>query len=107
MPRAVHVPVEMSRRADADPEEVENAVLDALVAGPEAGMTIFEIRSHVDYDIEAIEPALAHLRDKGKITIEYGEDRSVIHAADHVSGKSRQQDSPTWIERIKRTIFGS
>ncbi len=94
----------MSPGAD---DEVEDAVLSALVDGPEAGMTLFELRSHVDYDIEALEPALANLREEGLITVDYGEERSVIKPEDHVRESARSPaNDPGWYERIRRFLFG-
>lgn len=96
----------MSSGADTGDDEVEDAVLAALVDGPEAGMTVFELRSHVDYDIEALEPALANLREADMITVEYGEDRSVIKPKEHVRENARDPDpGPGWLERVRRFLF--
>lgn len=104
--RGYHRP-RMPSRTDGSRDEVEAAVLDALIAGPESGMTIFELRSHVDYDIEALEPALANLREDGKITVEYGEDRSVILPAENVRHQREGRDDSTgWIDRVRRRLFG-
>ena len=67
-----------------DRDDVEVAILDALVDRQESGMTIFELRSRVDVDIETLEPALANLREDGLITIDYGESRSVIRPKERV-----------------------
>lgn len=65
-------------------DAVEVAILDALVDRHEAGMTVFELRTRVDVDIETLEPALANLREDGLITIDYAEERSVIRPAERV-----------------------
>lgn len=72
------------RRKYRDRDDVEVAILDALVDRQEAGMTVFELRSRVDADIETLEPALNSLRDDGLITVDYGEDRSIIRPEDRV-----------------------
>lgn len=96
----------MARGRDKHRKEVEAAILDTLIEGPDAGMTIFEIRSHVDFDIEALEPALAQLRDRGKITIEYGEDRSVIRVKENaITPDDRIQPSRSWTDRIRKYLF--
>ncbi|MEF8883229.1 MAG: DUF6432 family protein, partial [Halapricum sp.] len=42
-----------------DRDDTEVAVLDALADRGEDGMTVFELRSHVDLDIDDLESALA------------------------------------------------
>jgi DNA-binding transcriptional ArsR family regulator len=58
---------------------VEVAVLDALVDRSEDGMTVFELRAAVDADIDAIEGALAGLKDDGLISVEEDDGRVRIH----------------------------
>lgn len=74
-----------------DRDDVEVEILDALVDRHEAGMTVFELRTRVDVDIETLEPALNNLRDDGLITIDYGEDRSVIRPEDRVVPSQRRE----------------
>ena len=106
MAPAVDVRARMSRRGYHDRDEVEVAVLDALVERPEAGMTIFELRSRVDYDIETLEPALANLRDDELIVVDYDEERSRIRPDDDVLPRSDANAAPAgWIERIRRRLF--
>lgn len=73
-----------ARRPYRDRDDVEVEILDALVDRHQVGMTIFELRSRVDVNIETLEPALANLRDDDLIIVEYGEDRSLIRPADRV-----------------------
>jgi len=58
---------------------VEVEVLDALVDRAEDGMTVFELRAAVDADIDAIEDALAGLKDDGLISVEEEDGRVRIH----------------------------
>lgn len=53
-----------------DREETQVAVLDALVERGREGMTIFELRSVADIDIDGLESALAELKDDGLIDVE-------------------------------------
>lgn len=96
----------MARRDDQDRDEVERAILDALVAGPSTGMTLFELRSRVEFDIEALEPALTRLREEELIAVDYAEDRSVIRAAEGVHDESdHPPDPPGLFERLRRRFF--
>ena len=74
----------VARRPYRERDEVEVEILDALVDRHQIGMTIFELRSRVDVNIETLEPALANLREDELIIVEYGEDRSLIRPADRV-----------------------
>lgn len=56
----------------------EAAVLDALVERGEEGMTVLELRSSVDADIDAIEAALADLKLEGLISVESEDGTMVI-----------------------------
>lgn len=70
-----------------DRPETEVAVLAALVDRQEDGMTVFELRSHVETDIDGIETALGALKEDGLIVVESGGragDSAVIKPADHV-----------------------
>lgn len=84
-----------------DRDEVEVAILEALVDRHEAGMTVFELRTRVEVDIETLEPALNNLREDGLITIDYGEDRSVIRPKERVLPSENQNpDDPGILESI-------
>jgi DNA-binding transcriptional ArsR family regulator len=63
---------------------VQIAVLDALVGRSEEGMTVFELRSRVDVDIDELETALAELREDRLIHVEENGNRTVIRPADRV-----------------------
>lgn len=88
-----------------DRDEVEVAVLDALVARREDGMTVFELRSRVDEDIETLEGALGQLHRDGLISVEHGEHRSVILPADDVvPAEARDDRSGAVLEYLRRRI---
>lgn len=75
-----------AKREFRDREEVEVAVLDALVERGEEGMTVFELRAAVDEDIDAIETALAALKEDSLISVDAADatDRVVIVPDDRV-----------------------
>lgn len=73
-----------ARREYRNRDGTEVAVLDALVDRRETGMTVFELRSRVDVDIEELETALCNLRDDQLITLERGDGRSVIRPKERV-----------------------
>ncbi len=67
-----------AKREFRDREEVEVAVLDALVDRQD-GMTVFELRSHADVGIDELETALSALKDDGLIQTETEDGR--LHIA--------------------------
>lgn len=67
-----------AKREYRDRGDVEVAVLDALVDRNGEGMTVFEIRSHVDADIDELETALANLKEDGLIAANEGDHRTLI-----------------------------
>ncbi|PSQ27622.1 MarR family transcriptional regulator [Halobacteriales archaeon QS_9_68_17] len=73
-----------AKREYRDRDSVEVSVLDALVDRSDEGMTVFEIRSHVEADIDDIEGALATLKDDDLIVVEDNGDRTVIKPDDSV-----------------------
>lgn len=98
-----------ARRRYRDRDDVEVDILDALVDRHEVGMTVFELRSRVDVDIETLEPALSNLRADGLITVDYGEDRSVIRPDERVIPEERDHppdDGVGWLIERLRELFG-
>lgn len=72
------------RREYRDRAEEEVAILDALSDRHEVGMTLFELRSRAEVDIETLETALNNLRDDGLITVDEVDDRPVIRPDERV-----------------------
>lgn len=86
-----------------DRDDVEVDVLDALVARNAEGMTVFELRSCVDADIGSLEAALNELHRDGLISVEGGEQRSVILPAEHVvPDPDADEDRGSFAARIRR-----
>jgi DNA-binding transcriptional ArsR family regulator len=69
-----------------DRDDTEVAVLDALAGRGEEGMTVFELRSRVEVDIDTLEQALADLKDDGLIEATKEDGRTVIVPEDHAIG---------------------
>jgi len=67
-------------------DEVEVDVLDALANRREDGMTVFELRSRVDVDIDTLEAALADLKEDDLIEATEEGGRTVILPEDGVVG---------------------
>ena len=89
------------KREFRDREEVEVAVLDALVDRNEDGMTVFEIRSRVEADIDELETALASLKEDELIEANKGDHRTLITPADRVIPDPEESvEDPTIVDRI-------
>ncbi|MFB6156932.1 MAG: DUF6432 family protein [Haloferacaceae archaeon] len=73
-----------AKREFRDRPDVEVAVLDALVDRGDEGMTVLELRSTVDEDIDAIEGALTSLKEAGLIDAERDGTRLTIYPDDRV-----------------------
>lgn len=77
--------------------ETEVAVLDALVERSDDGMTVLELRSRVDVDIDVLETALSSLKDDGLIVAERTSSHLVITPADRVIPDEQQIDNESSI----------
>lgn len=66
------------RQEHRDREETEVAVLQALADRHEDGMTLFELRSIVDTDIDGLEQALSGLQHSGLVAVEDDGNRTVF-----------------------------
>jgi len=85
-----------------DRDETEVAVLDALADRREEGMTVFELRSHVDEDIDTLEAALGDLKEDGLIEAREEDQRTVIlpdRAA--VGPVESDEEEPDIFDRIR------
>lgn len=73
-----------AKREFRDRDEVEVAVLDALVDRGGDGMTVFELRAAVDVDIDTLEAALGELKEDSLIAVERDDGRTVVLPDDRV-----------------------
>ena len=84
-----------------DRDDAEVAVLDALADRGDEGMTIFELRSHVDQDIDSLESALAELKSDDLITVDDADERTVIIPDEDVIGPD-QPDDDSIFDQLRR-----
>jgi DNA-binding transcriptional ArsR family regulator len=85
-----------------DRDETEVAVLDALADRREEGMTVFELRSHVDEDIDTLEDALGDLKNDGLIEAREKDSRTVILPDESAVGPVESDDEePDIFDRIR------
>ena len=90
-----------------DRDELHVAILDALVDRSEEGMTVFELRTHVDADIDDLETALEALNDDGLIVIDpdaRGPNTTVIKPAPAVLPSTDEPASETLLDKLRRWI---
>lgn len=87
-------------------DDVEVAVLDALVERVDEGMSVLEIRAAVDADIDAIEAALAALKDDELIRVDRRGRRTRIHPADRVVPDPSESppDDADWLGAIRERL---
>lgn len=99
----------MPARAEfRDRDATEVAVLDALVGRADDGMTVLELRSHVDADIDRIESALTALKDDGLIRVEEGDGTVWLYPDDRVVPDPGESpgDDPGLFEAVRQALFG-
>jgi predicted transcriptional regulator len=83
-----------------DRPDREVAVLDALVDRGEGGMTVLELRSRADLDIDEIEAALESLKTDGLIEVETAGGRTVFTPAERVL-PDPGDDGPGLADRVR------
>lgn len=85
--------------------DVQVAVLDALVDRNEAGITVFELRSRVDADIDELETALSELKDDGLLSTGEEDGRTVIIPDERIVPEpDGNEDEPSVFDRIKEKL---
>jgi hypothetical protein len=87
-----------------DRGETEVAVLDALADRAEEGMTVFELRSRVDADIDSLEEALADLNADDLIEVEENGGRTVILPDEDAVGTVESDDDSSLLEELRRRL---
>lgn len=84
---------------------VEVDILDALVDRNEAGITVFELRSRVDADIDELETALSELKDDGLLTTSKEDGRLVIIPDDRIiPDPDEEEHEPSVFDRIREKL---
>ena len=84
-----------------DRDDTEVAVLDALADRRDEGMTVFELRSQVDVDIDALEDALSDLKEDGLIEVTDEGKRTVILPEDGVVGPVDPGDEESVVDWVR------
>ena len=94
-----------AKREYRDREGAQVAVRDALVDRSEEGMTVLELRSHVDAEIDELESALSALKSEGLIEVSNDGERTVIYPDDRVvPAPDTAQGESSLIEEIRRRL---
>ena len=84
-----------------DRDDTEVAVLDALADRRDEGMTVFELRSQVDADIDALEDALSDLKEDGLIEVTNEGERTLILPEDGVVGPVDPDDEESVVDWVR------
>ncbi|EMA33550.1 DUF6432 family protein [Haloarcula japonica] len=87
-----------------DRDETEVAVLDALADRRDEGMTVFELRSRTEENIDRIEDALAALKADGLIEVEDNGERTVILPGEGVVGESLPDEDESILDQIRKLL---
>ena len=90
-----------AKREYRDRGETQVAVLDALAGRRDEGMTVFELRSRVDADIDELEDALADLKADGLIEATDEDERTVIVPEDHAIGQYDPEEEESLLDRLR------
>lgn len=91
-----------TKREFRDREETEVAVLDALVERSDEGMTILELRTQVDVEIDTLETVLSSLKDEELIDTERSDGQLVITPADRViPDEPQEEDTESILEQLR------
>ena len=93
-----------AKPAYRDRDGTEVAVLDALADPPEDGMTVFELRTHVDEDIDTLEDALGSLKADGLIDASENGQRTVIVPDEDVVGPDAPDEGGSIFEELRRRL---
>jgi hypothetical protein len=86
-----------------DRDGTEVAVLDALADRAEEGMTVFELRTRVDEDIDTLEDALAALKADDLIEVA-DDERTLIRPESDVVGPVTPDESSGFLEELRRRL---
>lgn len=85
--------------------ETEVAVLDALVERSDDGMSVLELRSRVDVEIDVLEAALSSLKEDGLIVAERTDNQLMITPVDRVIPDEQENDHPpSLLERLRERV---
>ncbi len=81
--------------------DIEVRVLDALVDRSEDGMTVFELRSHVEAGIDELEDALENLKRDGLIEATMRNGRTLIRPDKRVVPDPEEEpEEPSFVDKL-------
>jgi len=92
-----------AKREYREREDTQVEVLDALVERGE-GMTVLELRTRVEAEIDDIEEALGALKEAELICAERDDGRLVIRPDERVIPDVDDDDEPTLVERVRERL---
>ncbi|PSQ01406.1 MarR family transcriptional regulator [Halobacteriales archaeon QS_5_70_17] len=91
-----------AKREYRNRDETQVAVLDALVERGQEGMTVLELRTRVDAEIDRLEEALEALKREDLIATERRGGRLTITPADRVvPEEGGDEGDPSLIDRVR------
>jgi predicted transcriptional regulator len=90
-----------ARREFRDRSETQVAVLDALADRGEEGMTVFELRSRADVEIDDLEGALAELKEDDLIEASNEGERTVIVPDERVLATDASDTEQSLIDQLR------
>ncbi|MFC6836645.1 DUF6432 family protein [Halomarina ordinaria] len=91
-----------AKREFRNRDATQVAVLDALVERGSEGMTVLELRTRVDAEIDALDDALTTLKTDGLIEADTrSNDRVVLVPAAHVVPEGDEEAEPSLVERLR------
>jgi hypothetical protein len=93
-----------AKREYRNRDDVSVSVLDALVERGEEGMTVFELRSHVDAGIDEIEPALTELKQDDLIEVEQTGSKTLLKPDPRVVPEEPEDDEPSVFDAIRERL---
>lgn len=99
---AVKLACMRAKREYRDRDETEVMVLDALADRGSEGMTVFELRSHVDVEIDTIEEALAALKADDLIEATQENNRTLIVPDEDVVTAAEPDEESSLFEEIRK-----
>jgi len=95
-----------AKREYRDRDETEVAVLDALADRKDEGMTVFELRSRVDVDIDELETALSALKADDLIEVNDGGERTVILPEERAIGQYDPDEESSLLDQLRKWFGG-
>jgi hypothetical protein len=87
-----------------DRNRTETAVLDALAEREGEGMTVFELRTWVDVDIDELEATLERLDRDGCIDVDPSGERTRIRPTESAIAAREEAEDRTLLDRIREWL---